>query len=40
MFKPIALQSAQLNGHQNLSLSIKDACGMAEFDWNHKTFLN
>ena len=31
MFKGIAVQKAQLNGNQNLSLPIKDACDMAEF---------
>ena len=36
----IIVQATQLNGNQNLSLSIGDACGIAEFGLDHKTFLN
>ena len=31
MLKGIAVQKAQLNGNQNISVSLKDICGMAEF---------
>ena len=31
MIKGIAVQASQLKGNHNVSITLKDACGMAEF---------